>query len=277
VSSLRGCTVIVLSGPGARSRQLQIPRGWPVWACLFSLLSVGGSLLVGRQARAWFDPAAQRPGITGPATRSEDDEREAQPLSPLRALVPVPASLALQAQQPRSRHQPRPHVDLPTKEAWTGEAAPSGELLLIDVNGAHSIRVRPFGDDGLPNQDAFGQLKEFMRCRRSGHAQDVNPRLVALLTKLAAHFDGAALHVISAHRLADDVVTRPSSQHTRGTATDIRIPGVSLERIAQAAHELGARGIGVYPLSRFVHIDVREQPYYWRDNGEGAVATRAPF
>lgn len=272
--------MIVLSGPGARSRQLHIPRGWPVWACLISLLSVGGSLLVGRQARAWFDPAAKRPSVAAPAAHSEEDEREPQPLSRLRALVPVPVhtGMALKhVEEPRSQRPLRASAERATKEIWNAEAAASGELALLDVNGAHAIRVRPFGDDGMPNQEAFGQLKEFMRCRRSGHAQEVNPRLVALLTKLAAHFDGAALHVISAHRAADDVVTRPSSQHTRGTATDIRIPGVSLERIAQAAYELGAHGIGVYPLSRFVHLDVREQPYYWRDSGEGPVATRAPF
>ncbi len=216
------------------------------------------------------------------ATHDEERQSGTAQLSPLPALVPVPVHTTMglprvEETRPSRPLRPRPEPREPREQPIAGEGGPSGELALLDVNGSQSIRVRPFGNDGIPNQEAFDQLKEFMRCRRTGQAQEMNPRLVALLTRLAKRFDGAVLHVISAHRAADAVTTRPSSQHTRGTAADVRIPGVSLEQIAQAAHEVGARGIGVYPSSRFVHVDVRDQPYYWRDSGKGPVATRAPL
>jgi len=247
---------------------------------LLSVLSVAGSLMAGREARAWFDPAALRLGVSPIVATREPalfSEAEAQQLVPS-AVLPAPARPG-PSPKDEGLELPRPLSarPLPAVAPWTGKAAPTGELALFNVNGSQTIRVHPFDGNGMPNTEAFAQLREFMRCRRSGQAHDMNPRLVALLTKLSERFDGAALHVISAHRVADQAATRPSSQHTRGTAADIRIPSVSLARIAEAARELGAGGIGLYPASRFVHVDVREQPYYWRDLGDGPVATRAPF
>ncbi len=239
-----------------------------------SLLSVCASLFAGRQARAWFDPNAQRPGVSQP---------QKMPVAGPIFVAPVEIAGPRRRRshvQPREQALPSATLTAPLlrrESQVPSVTGPNGELALFDVNGGRSIRVRPFGAQGLPSPIAFDQLKEFMRCRRSGQALDMNASLVALLASIANHFDGAVLHVISGHRVADDVTTRPSSQHTRGTAADIRIPGVDIENLAAAAHELGARGVGVYPLSRFVHVDVRTQPYYWRDVGTGAVATRAPL
>jgi uncharacterized protein YcbK (DUF882 family) len=46
------------------------------------------------------------------------------------------------------------------------------------------------------------------------------------------------------------------SQHTFGKALDIRIEGVDLARLHQAALSLNAGGVGYYPQSDFVHVDV---------------------
>jgi uncharacterized protein YcbK (DUF882 family) len=39
-------------------------------------------------------------------------------------------------------------------------------------------------------------------------------------------------------------------------AIDIRVPGVSTRRLDQAALSLHAGGVGYYPTSQFVHVDV---------------------
>jgi uncharacterized protein YcbK (DUF882 family) len=39
-------------------------------------------------------------------------------------------------------------------------------------------------------------------------------------------------------------------------AMDIRIPGVPLARLRDAALALGRGGVGFYPASDFVHVDV---------------------
>jgi uncharacterized protein YcbK (DUF882 family) len=150
------------------------------------------------------------------------------------------------------------------------------QLALYDINGQHSLAVRPFDAAGMPEPGAFEALKNFMRCRRTGHTQDMNPRLLALLLRISNAFGNPVLQVISAHRKADGVVTQDTSQHTRGTASDIRIAGVSVETLAETARSLGAAGVGVYPEHRFVHVDVRERPYFWRASAETATAPLAP-
>ncbi|HTA19603.1 MAG TPA: hypothetical protein VK989_09945, partial [Polyangia bacterium] len=34
------------------------------------------------------------------------------------------------------------------------------------------------------------------------------------------------------------------------------------------ARAMGVKGIGYYPVSQFVHVDVRDQPQEWTDYGE---------
>lgn len=46
------------------------------------------------------------------------------------------------------------------------------------------------------------------------------------------------------------------SQHMQGHAIDIRVPGVSTVQLRDAALSLHAGGVGYYPVSQFVHVDV---------------------
>jgi uncharacterized protein YcbK (DUF882 family) len=46
------------------------------------------------------------------------------------------------------------------------------------------------------------------------------------------------------------------SQHMEGHAIDIRVPGVSTTALRNAALSLRAGGVGYYPVSQFVHVDV---------------------
>jgi uncharacterized protein YcbK (DUF882 family) len=46
------------------------------------------------------------------------------------------------------------------------------------------------------------------------------------------------------------------SQHMEGHAIDIRVPGVSTAQLRNAALSLRAGGVGYYPVSQFVHVDV---------------------
>jgi uncharacterized protein YcbK (DUF882 family) len=42
----------------------------------------------------------------------------------------------------------------------------------------------------------------------------------------------------------------------QGMAMDIRVPGVELGQVRKAALALGRGGVGYYPQSDFVHVDV---------------------
>ena len=46
-----------------------------------------------------------------------------------------------------------------------------------------------------------------------------------------------------------------TSLHMQGRALDIRMPGVPLDELRDAALELKAGGVGYYSSDRFVHID----------------------
>ena len=57
---------------------------------------------------------------------------------------------------------------------------------------------------------------------------------------LRAHSDGVAQH----------------SLHMEGKAIDIRMEGASISNLGRAARSLRAGGVGQYPESGFVHVDV---------------------
>ncbi len=57
------------------------------------------------------------------------------------------------------------------------------------------------------------------------------------------------------HRGRDTGVAK-NSQHVQAKAIDIRVPGVRTRYLRDAALSLDAGGVGYYPRSQFVHVDV---------------------
>ena len=47
-----------------------------------------------------------------------------------------------------------------------------------------------------------------------------------------------------------------------GKAIDIRIPGVALSDLRDAAMSLNAGGVGFYPRDKFVHVDTGKVRYW---------------
>lgn len=243
------------------------------------MLSVCGSLLVGRQARALCDaesglfhePIAELApsgvGDQGPLLVSaglgvSPRPRAVQPAAPAQAPVPAPA--AVPVAKSVAAPEPAPQVLPPApRPLLSGKALP-----LFDINAGRALTVTPFDQDGVADPEAFSKLRTFLRCRRSGHEMDMDPRLIAVLSRISQHFGGATLQIISGHRKPDGKVTRETSQHAFGTAADIRIAGVPIEEVKRAAHALGAKGVGLYTKGQFVHVDVRERAYSWRDRGD---------
>ncbi|MGW8227490.1 MAG: YcbK family protein, partial [Gammaproteobacteria bacterium] len=62
------------------------------------------------------------------------------------------------------------------------------------------------------------------------------------------------------NRISSGVAKR--SLHMQGKAIDIRLPGVELKHLRQAALSLKAGGVGYYPKSNFVHVDTG-RPRFW--------------
>ena len=93
----------------------------------------------------------------------------------------------------------------------------------------------------------------------------MSANLIEMLHEIQArlHSD-APFEIISGYRSpktnamlassSDGVARR--SLHTQGLATDVRIPGISLRRLQTEALFLSRGGVGYYPKSDFVHVDV---------------------
>jgi hypothetical protein len=95
----------------------------------------------------------------------------------------------------------------------------------------------------------------------SGNEHPIEPRLVDLVYRVQAQFKAQEIRVVSGYRTPHG----GGSNHGRGRAIDLVVPGVADQEVAKFARELGYVGVGVYPSSGFVHLDVRERSYFWVD------------
>lgn len=114
-------------------------------------------------------------------------------------------------------------------------------------------------------KSALSQIDQIMIDRRSGETTQMNPRLLDTLhqiqTSCGSH---EPIDLICGYRAPDTnaKMARSSkgvakhSYHTRGMAADINIQGMPLEKIRSIARSLNAGGVGIYPKSGFVHVDV---------------------
>ena len=126
------------------------------------------------------------------------------------------------------------------------------------------MRVYSKSKDGNKKVSANFRVREFA-CKDGSDPIFIDSKLVTVLQKIRTHF-GRAVTITSAYRTPThnkSVGGSTYSQHTFGRAADIKINGVSPEKIAAYAEKLlpGTGGIGVY--KSFCHIDVRVTKSRW--------------
>lgn len=155
---------------------------------------------------------------------------------------------------------------------------PSGNLHLIFPGVHDEVEVNIYNPDGSYNIEALEQASHVLRCRRTDTEKPMDPQLLMLLSHVYDHFGNKPLEVVSGYRNQ----RKQTSNHFKGTASDIRISGVAPKKIREFAETLdgGGMGIGIYPKGGFVHIDVRPPPSYrWVDYsppGSNAAEKRPP-
>ncbi len=139
------------------------------------------------------------------------------------------------------------------------------ELRLFETHRDRTIDiVYREGDHYIPS--AINRLDYFLRDHMNGDTYRMDPKLFDLLHALTVKLGrpNAVIDVICGYRTpATNTYLREHtdgvakhSLHMKGEAIDIRIPGVSLWRLRKAALELHLGGVGYYPGSDFVHVDV---------------------
>jgi uncharacterized protein YcbK (DUF882 family) len=141
---------------------------------------------------------------------------------------------------------------------------PSGNLYLYRPVEKESLKINIFNPDGSYNVEAIQAASHMLRCRRTDTQKDMEPRLLAILSHVFDHFGEQRIDVVSGFRNQ----RKTTSYHYKGTAADIRIEGVPARKLKAFVETLdsGGMGIGIYPVTGFVHVDVRPPPSYrWVD------------
>ena len=113
--------------------------------------------------------------------------------------------------------------------------------------------------------EALGSLNRFLRDHYTGDVGLMDPRVFDLLHRVQHVLgSGRFFEVISGYRCpATNSLLRETrgggvarhSLHMEGRAIDVRLPGVPLADLRDAALSLGAGGVGYYPREQFVHLD----------------------
>ncbi|HEX4182857.1 MAG TPA: DUF882 domain-containing protein [Caulobacteraceae bacterium] len=113
--------------------------------------------------------------------------------------------------------------------------------------------------------DVLAAVNNLLRDHRTGDVYPIAPQLLDLLDAVtAATGTRARFQVISGYRSpkTNEMLHERSAEvakkslHTEGLAIDVRLPDVDLSRLHSAAMSLERGGVGYYPHSDFVHLDV---------------------
>jgi uncharacterized protein YcbK (DUF882 family) len=109
------------------------------------------------------------------------------------------------------------------------------------------------------------EIDEILRDHRTDEIYPIDTDLLDLLYLLKAEVEGKqAFEIISGYRSpATNAALRKNSSgvakrsyHMQGKAIDIRLPGCDLKQLHKAAVAMQAGGVGYYPGSNFIHMDV---------------------
>jgi uncharacterized protein YcbK (DUF882 family) len=119
--------------------------------------------------------------------------------------------------------------------------------------------------EGKYQPEGLREINWILRDHRSGDVCSMDEGLLDLLYLLQNRTGRKdRFHIISGYRSpatnamlhARSAGVSEHSYHMRGKAVDIRLPGNDLNNLRRAALALKAGGVGYYPSSNFIHVDV---------------------
>ena len=144
-----------------------------------------------------------------------------------------------------------------------------GEVRALSLDNLHTGEklAVAYWESGRYLPDALSAVNHVLRDFRSGEVHPIMPGLLDLLAVLHARLDTKSpFEVISGYRSpktnamlraeSDHSGVASNSLHMQGMAIDIRVGGRSLAALRDAALVQRAGGVGYYPASDFVHVDV---------------------
>jgi uncharacterized protein YcbK (DUF882 family) len=147
-----------------------------------------------------------------------------------------------------------------------GDDGSERRLALYNTHTSESVDV-VYWADGHFLEGGRRAIDNVLRDHRTGEVARIDHDLLDLLFALRRSLATTApFHVISGYRsqasneylrgLGPNTGVAKKSLHIKAKAADIRVPGQDLGRVHEAAMDLRLGGVGYYPDSDFVHVDV---------------------
>lgn len=151
----------------------------------------------------------------------------------------------------------------------TGALAQTLEPRRIALHNLHtgeSLKA-VYWENGKYVPDAVAALNRVLRDFRTGDVHMIDPGLYDILDAVSGKVEKreATFQIISGYRSpkTNAMLKRTGgggvathSLHMDGKAMDVRLNGVELKNLHKAALSLKKGGVGYYPVSNFVHVDV---------------------
>ena len=141
------------------------------------------------------------------------------------------------------------------------------QLRLQNLHTGESLDiVYRIGDTYIP--EALDKLDYFLRDHNTNDVISYDPKEFDVLHSVMQrlHRPNGVIDIVCGYRTPEtnealrdaspNSGVAEHSQHMEGHAIDIRVPGVSTARLRNAALSLHEGGVGYYPVSHFVHVDV---------------------
>jgi uncharacterized protein YcbK (DUF882 family) len=137
------------------------------------------------------------------------------------------------------------------------------QLVLRALNMTEHVALPAAKATGGFSASDLDRAAVLLREPSTGNRHPVEPRLIDLVFRIEQHFEAEEIRVLSGYRTPR---RGSGSNHGKGRAMDFIVPGAADADVARFARSLGYVGVGIYPVSGFVHVDVRDRSYFWSDS-----------
>ena len=162
----------------------------------------------------------------------------------------------------------------------------NGSITIRRNESKETITVKYRNKDGSYDQEELDKINHIMRCYDDNSERDIAVKLIELLDAIEDHFGKKGITVLSGYRTPEYnrkiKGAAKNSLHILGWAADIRIPGYKSSQISSFARKKYAGGVGYYPYTGFVHVDVGSVRYWQqarrkrKSKKRAAVKRKAP-
>ncbi len=141
---------------------------------------------------------------------------------------------------------------------------PEKSLSLYNTHTEESLKT-VYWTEGRYLVKPLAEISHIMRDHRTGETKSIDPRLLDLLYAVKKRLGATQpFHIISGYRSPKtNAILRKNaggvarkSLHIEGKAVDIRLPDAELSALRKVTMDLRGGGVGYYPKSDFIHVDL---------------------